>query len=118
MTESSTALSERTAPDLRAIESVLIKGDLSALTEAQRLAYYRRICESLGLNPMTQPFEYLRLSGKLVLYARKDATEQLRKIHVVSVTDLHTERTDEIYIVTAHAQDRSGRTDASTGVVA
>jgi hypothetical protein len=116
--ESTTALAERTTPDLRAIENVLLRSDLSALTEAQRLAYYRRVCESLGLNPTTAPFDYLRLSGKLVLYAKKDATEQLRKLHGVSITALRTERTDELYIVTAEARDRTGRTDAATGVVA
>ena len=37
------------------LEQVLIGGDLSALTEAQRLAYYRAVCQSLGLNPLSKP---------------------------------------------------------------
>lgn len=107
-----------TVPDADAIERVLINGDLAALTEAQRLSYYRRVCESLGLNPLTQPFDYLRLSGKLVLYATKNCTEQLRKLHLVSITDLRTERVGDVYISTVHARDKSLRTDCATGVVA
>jgi hypothetical protein len=49
------------------MEQVLIGGDLAQLTEAQRLAYYRAVCQSLGLNPLSKPFEYLWLNGKLRL---------------------------------------------------
>jgi hypothetical protein len=42
------------------LEQVLIGGDLSRLTETQRLAYYRAVCQRLGLNPLSNPFEYLR----------------------------------------------------------
>jgi hypothetical protein len=54
------------------LERVLIGGDLAQLTEAQRLAYYRAVCQSLGLNPLSKPFEYLWLNGKLRLYALRD----------------------------------------------
>ena len=100
------------------IERVLLEGDLSRLTETQRLAYYNQVCTSLGLNPMTKPFSYIRLNGRLVLYALKDATEQLRKVHGVSITAVSSQRLDEVFIVTANATDRPGRTDASTGAVA
>jgi hypothetical protein len=40
------------------LESVAVGGDLSGLTPAQRLAYYQAVCQSLGLNPLTKPFEY------------------------------------------------------------
>lgn len=101
------------------IEAVLMKGDLSQLSKEERVAYYRAVCESVGLNPLTQPFQYLSLQGKLTLYARKDATEQLRRIHGISVEKLET-RLDAaagVYIVTATGRDREGRTDASTGAV-
>lgn len=105
------------APDAAAIEQVLIGGDLSKLTDAQRVSYYNAICQSLGLNPLTQPFAYIPLNGKLRLYALKDATEQLRKIHGVSVTQLEKLFHEGLYIVTAHASDKTARTDASTGAV-
>ena len=53
------------------VETVLIKGDLSKLTPQQRDAYYLKLCEVTGLNPLMQPFDYLTLNNKLVLYAKK-----------------------------------------------
>lgn len=104
-------------PTSATIERVLIQGDLSALTEADRVAYYGRVCETLGLNPATRPFEYLKLNGKLILYARKDATEQLRKLNGVSVVRLTREVVEGIYVVTARVKDGTGRTDESIGAV-
>ena len=114
-----TALAERPTNgiDAKAIESVLVGGDLSKLTADQRLAYYNQVCHSLGLNPLTQPFKYITLSGKLTLYATKDATEQLRKRHGVSITEVSSQRIEDVFVVTAKAQDRHGRTDAATGAV-
>jgi hypothetical protein len=104
-------------PDMAAIEQVLINGNLAQLNPAQRVSYYNQLCTSLGLNPLTKPFEYLNLQGKLVLYARKDCTEQLRKIHGVSVDEVKTEKFDDVFVVTAKGHDKAGRTDSSTGAV-
>lgn len=99
------------------IEQVLINGDLSKLQPPQRLAYYKSVCDSLGLNPLTKPFDYIVLNGKLTLYAKRDATDQLRKIHNVSVVISGRERVEDVYIVTARASMPDGRTDESTGCV-
>lgn len=99
------------------MESVLLGGDLSKLNPAQRVSYYQRVCESVGLNPLTKPFGYITLNNKLVLYALKDATEQLRNNRHVSITQIEKEFTDDLYIVTAHATLPDGRTDISTGAV-
>lgn len=99
------------------IEQVVINGDLSRLQPAQRLAYYRSVCDSLGLNPLTRPFDYITLNGKLTLYAKRDATDQLRKIHSVSITGLERELVEDIYTVVAHARDKEGRTDTAIGAV-
>jgi hypothetical protein len=90
-------------------EMVLIRGDLSALTHQERARYYTRICESLGLNPMTKPFEYLTLNGKLVLYALKAATDQLRKLHGVSVAIVSHEIAGDLLTVHVKAHDKDGR---------
>lgn len=99
------------------IERLVIGGDLSSLQPAQKVAYYNAVCESLGLNPLTKPFDVLRLNGKEVLYAKRDATDQLRKLHGVSVTDLETTKISDVYVVIAKGRDRDGRTDAATGAV-
>lgn len=104
-------------PDAGAIEQVLIGGDLSKLTPEQRLVYYKNVCESVGLNPLTKPFDYLTLNGKMVLYAKRDATDQLRKIHGVSLRITARENVEGVYVVTASATDKGGRVDESTGAV-
>jgi hypothetical protein len=68
------------------MEKVLIQGDLKALTPAERVSYYDGVCKSLGLNPLTRPFDYLSLNGKIQLYAKRECTEQLRKLHDVNLT--------------------------------
>jgi hypothetical protein len=99
-------------------EKVLLGGDLQKLSPNERLSYYNGVCTSLGLNPLTRPFEYITLNGKLTLYARKDCTEQLRSLRGVSVAILSREIMDGMYVVTARASDHTGRTDESIGAVA
>ena len=99
------------------IENVLLKGDLKDLTPEQRLEYYKTVCESTGLNPLTQPFEYISLNGKLVLYARKAAADQLRSVHGVSITAVNVDYVDTTIIVTASATDKTGRSDTDIGAV-
>lgn len=105
------------APEMSAIERVMIEGDLSRLTTEQRVLYYKQTCDSLGLNYLTRPFDYIVLNGKMQLYARKDCTEQLRKIRGISFTKIETRQENGVYIVTAYANDKEGRTDVSTGAV-
>lgn len=99
------------------MEQVIIKGDLSSLTPIERMEYYRAVCNSVGLNPLTQPFQYITLNGKLTLYARKDATDQIRNNNGVSIIKLERERIDDIYTVTAYATDKTGKSDSSIGAV-
>lgn len=99
------------------VEKALIEGDLSGLTPDQRLSHYKAVCESVGLNPLTKPFEYIKLNGKLVLYAKRDATDQLRKINKVSVKIQEVKTLDGVYVVVAEAKDKDGREDSSTGAV-
>lgn len=104
--------------ELSIMETVLIKGDVSKLTPEERSTYYLKMCESLGLNPLTKPFEYVELKkGELTLYARKDCTDQLRKIHNVSLKITDRQLVDDCYTVSVMATDSSGRTDEATGVV-
>lgn len=100
-----------------AIEQTMIQGDLSKLSPVQRVEYYNTVCQSMGLNPYTKPFDYINLNGKLTLYARKDAADQLRKINGVSIDSVEREIADGLIIVTAKGHDASGRTDVEIGVV-
>jgi hypothetical protein len=58
------------------------------LTEAQHLAYHQAVCQSLGLNPLSKPFECLTLDGKLRLYALRDCADPLRRLHGTDMPDV------------------------------
>jgi len=70
--------------DARVVESVVLRGDISALSNKDRAVYYARLCESLGLNPAATPFAALKLNGKEILYATRGATDQLAAIHRIN----------------------------------
>src|SRR6516165_3544579 len=71
-------------PSGEQLERVLIGGDLSKLSPEDRVLYYKRVCDSLGLNYLTQPLAYIVLNQRLVLYCKRDAADQLRRIHKTS----------------------------------
>lgn len=100
------------------MEEVIAKGDLAQLKPEQRAQYYTEVCRSIGVNPLTKPFDYIILNGKLTLYANKTATDQLRTVRGVSVFKVEAETTpDGMRVVTAYARDRDGREDMDLGVV-
>ncbi len=98
-------------------ESLALRGDISALTPKQKVAYYRQFCERLGLDPMGQPFLPLKLSGKEVLYATRAATDQLARIHGVSREVVTREQISDVYVVKVRASLPSGRAEESIGAV-
>lgn len=115
MTETALAV---TPTGAQIAEQVIIKGDLSKLSETDRMAYYSEVCRSLGLNPLTRPFEYITLNGKLTLYATRAAGDQLRSIRGITITGLDPRQVGELFVVVATGRDRTGREDSSTGAVA
>lgn len=120
MTESTSAVVPAPAEDRNAeiAAQVVVKGDLAKLTEQEKMAYYTALCRSLDLNPLTRPFEFITLNGKLTLYAKRDAADQIRRNAGVTIDRLEKELIGEIYVVTAYGRLPSGRTDSSTGAVA
>lgn len=99
------------------MHDVIVKGDLKELGPEQRVQYYASVCESLGINPLTKPFEYLSLNGKLTLYATKTATDQLRTVKGVSIFKVDAVTDGDLRIVHAYARDAAGREDMDLGVV-
>jgi hypothetical protein len=99
------------------VANLIINGDLSQMTKDQKAEYIVKVCHSLGLNPLTEPLKILKLQGKQKLYATKDASEQLRQIHQVSITGLEKQFNNDLYIVTASASDKYGKQDRSTGAI-
>jgi hypothetical protein len=107
------------SPDVswEVLEKVVVGGDLAKLSSQERVLYYRQLCESLGLNPLTRPFQYILLSGKLTLYATKDATDQIRRRHRISIDRVEKQIVNDAYVVTVYGHTEDGRTDTEMGVV-
>src|SRR6185312_1977711 len=82
---------------MKAIEAALVNGDLGKLSPVERLVYFEKMCSTLGLNPLTKPFEYITLNNKLVLYATKGCAEQLRANKSVSITIPSRELIEDVY---------------------
>lgn len=102
------------------VQEVALVGDLSKLTEEERWDYYKKVCEFYDLNPLTRPFSFIQFedSGKLQLYALRSATDQLRKIHDISVSIIRQENLNGlVYMMTARAKDKNGRIDEAIGSV-
>lgn len=116
------ALALDASTQAKMVESLVIRGDMSGLSPGDRARYYVHMCESLGLNPASQPFEYLRLNGKEILYAKRGATDQLAANHKLDreiidgpkVIDLAG--TKLVYAV-ARAKHPNGRVETSVATV-
>ena len=100
------------------LEQVVVGGDLKGLSPAQRVTYYKQVCESVGLNPLTKPFDYITLNNRLTLYAKRDCTDQLRDKKGVSLSKPDVQFSEGLCIVAITATDRNGRTDSEIGAVA
>jgi len=98
-------------------DDVIARGDLSKLSSEQRVVHYHNVCRSLGLNHLTQPFMYVTLGGKLVLYAKRDAADQLRKINSINIEIVSRTVQDGLLTVHVRATDKGGRKDEDFGVV-
>lgn len=94
-----TALVSQNGLDAGALEKVVVGGDLSKLTAEERLSWYKNRCEAAGLDPRTQPFQYLSLQGKLTLYATKAATDQLIASRRLSVSIVSRGLVGDLYEV-------------------
>lgn len=99
------------------VAAILQNNDLSRLSAQQKNDYYMGVCNSLGMNPMTRPFDFIRLSGREVLYAKRDAADQLRKINGISIEVVSQKVENNVLTVHVRAKDKTGRVDEDFGVL-
>lgn len=111
------AITETQAVSAQTLEHVLGSGDLSKLTTQQRVEYYARTCQTLGLNPLTRPFRFLALNGQIQLYATRDCTDQLRKVNGINLQIVDKRADGDLFIVTVRARTKDGREDEDVGAV-
>lgn len=103
------------------LEKVAVLGDLSQLSPAERMHYYKSVCESLGVNPLTKPFDYLELGDgdnkKLKLYPNETCAAQLRDLKGITIESRESEIVEGVYIVRVKGKDKTGRSDEAIGAV-
>ena len=98
--------------------ALLSTGDMKGLSQDERLAYFKARCEHAGLDPLSAPFEWMTLQGKLTLYAKKTATDQLSSLHKLKVTIVSDKViADAVYVVRARAEAPDGRVKEEDGAV-
>lgn len=103
--------------DPEVIHSIVIKGDMSGLSQEQAVAYYNYRCQQVGLDPSAQPFHLLVLNGKKLLYANAGATQQLCAVHKLSVSIINRERFEGVYLVSVRVTGQDGRVTENDGAV-
>ena len=98
-------------------QRIVIGQDLSALSEVERVEYYKIVCERLGLDAYRKPFDLIVLNGKLQMYANKECAAQLASTRGISLEIVSKERNGEQFVVTARATTRDGIKGEDIGVV-
>lgn len=104
------------AMSIAAIASAL-SGDWGKLPDVEKVKFYGKLCEFTGLNPLAKPFDWIVLSGKLMLYANKGCAEMLRKIHHVNVEIIERKFEHGCFVVRVKAVTPDGRIDEALAAV-
>lgn len=106
-----------------ALAHVLGTGDLYQLTNGQRVAHYLNLCTSLGLNPLSRPFQWIEFKegenspAVLTLYFKPSGAAQMLRNHRVSVHYPRKEIVGELFVCEAHGQAPDGRKGVGTKYV-
>src|SRR6266403_3011319 len=106
----------------KTIEEIVVSGSLDELTPEQRLVHYNNVCDAMGIDPRPHPLEYMPVDDpnggrRLILYALKNCTDQLRANRKIKIVKLTREITDDMITFMAEATDKDGAADISTGSV-
>jgi|SRR6218665_194016 len=101
------------------VQALVLKGDLSGLTQVQKVECYNKFCSRLGLDPLTQPFKLLKLNGKETLYLDRSGAQQLSRLYELSHTIVSRQANMElgVYEVVVRATTPEGRVMDSVGIV-
>ena len=107
------------APSLspQVMESLIGSGDLSRMSPGDRVAYYDAVCQSVGLNPLTKPFEFISFQGRTVMYCTAAGCQQLAGMHGISLEIVERVSHPDACEVVVRAKFRDGRTVDNIGIV-
>jgi hypothetical protein len=117
-----TSIATREQAGIAALEHVLGTGDLSQLSNEQRVGHYLRMCRSLGLNPLSRPLDWIFFrdpdgTEKLQLYPNQSCAAQLRRQHQIRVEVTRRETVGEMFVVEVKGTTPDGREDFASKYV-
>lgn len=77
-----------------ALISFLFYGDIGKLTQQERVNYIVALCERLGLDPASKPFDLIETQApgggkRLIVYANKACAAQLQKRDKLNVEEIY-----------------------------
>lgn len=101
----------------KAIQRLVLQGDLGALTKTQQAMYIKLICDQYGLDWKTRPIDIITAQGRTFLYSNRNCFDQLRQKHRVSIKIIDRVATDQVFYVRAYAEMPDGRCDEAIGAV-
>ena len=110
---------EADAETAAALTHYLGTGDLSRLTGPQKAALYTRTCESLGINSLTRPFEWIEFydpetkGKKLVMYPKSACADQIAYQHRIRVQVLEEKIVGSLFKVEMKGTMPNGRTETN-----
>ena len=95
----------------------LINNGLVSLTPKEKTDYLLSLCASVGLDPITQPFQIISFKGRETVYAGRGCAAQLNRLHGISHSITSTEKIGDVYVVCNRATDKDGRFTDEIGAV-
>jgi hypothetical protein len=105
-------------------EKVLVGGDLTDLTPRQRLLVYEWRCKADNVDPITRPFDYMRVPDqdrpgqkKLILYNNKTWAAQKRSEFQIKLDLVSKGVEDGLYEVIFHGTNNRGQDEIEIGAV-
>jgi hypothetical protein len=106
-----------------ALAHVLGTGDLYQLSNAQRVAHYINLCRSIGVSPLSRPYQWIEFKegenspAVLTLYFKPTAAAQALRNNHISVHFPRREIVGELFVVEAHGTAPDGREGVGTKYV-
>lgn len=113
---------ERDKMSTSEIDAIVMTGDLTKLSPDQRLIHYKNVCEFMEIDYRTHPLEYLNVDDpnggrRLILYALRSATDQIRRNKKIKITKLYKELSEDVVTYICEGEDKEGITEISTGSI-
>jgi len=128
MNDETNALATITADDIiradpaiarAAVVHMLGTGDYSKLSDDQRAQLHLQMCTSLGVNPLTRPFEWIEFydpetrGKKLTLYPKSSLADQLSYVHRIRVRTVEEKMVGTLYKLVLEGTMPDGRSETN-----